>query len=62
MAPKFALQLQSKHRWNARWILEGKGPRKLKVRTPEEEEILQAVNDLPTEDLLALGRFVRRTT
>ena len=47
--PTFAFRLQDKHRWNARWILEGEPPARIEPLTPREEALLAKLRALPEE-------------
>ena len=47
--PKFAFRLQDRHRWNARWILEGEPPARIVPLTPREEALLAKLRELPEE-------------
>lgn len=54
VAPKFAFRLQDKHRWNARWILEGEPPARIEPLTAREEALLAKLRALPEERRRAL--------
>jgi hypothetical protein len=56
MDPVFAFRLQDKHRWNARWLLEGEPwPPRLPAMEMERQRILDGVGALPMERLKALA-------
>lgn len=54
MDPKYAFRLQDKHRWNARWLLQGEGPERIPAPDPEVDEIIKEIQDLPKERIQAL--------
>jgi hypothetical protein len=49
MDASYAFILQDKHRWNARWILEGVGPARMEVADEDTERLFREVMGLPAE-------------
>jgi transcriptional regulator with XRE-family HTH domain len=50
----YAFILQDKHRWNARWILEGIGPSRIDATDEEAEALFREIMDLPADRRRAL--------
>lgn len=50
----YAFILQDKHRWNARWILEGIGPARIEATDEEAAELYRQILSLPAERRRAL--------
>jgi transcriptional regulator with XRE-family HTH domain len=59
MQPRFANALQDKHRWDARWLLEGHGDPRLPFVEAEKQQILDRVSALPIERLRALAELIK---
>jgi hypothetical protein len=55
MDATFAFALQDKHRWNARWLLEGVLPRRIEVTDEEAEELYRQILALPADRRRALA-------
>lgn len=51
----YAFALQDKHRWNARWIIEGVGPSRMAILDADSEELLERIRGLPAERRKALA-------
>jgi transcriptional regulator with XRE-family HTH domain len=54
-----AFRLQDKLKWNARWLLEGVGPRKIASSDAEAEQLLREILDLPPERRRALMTLLK---
>lgn len=62
MEPRFAFRLQDKFQWNARWLLEGVGPARVKVLPRDEEEAIEALREMHPEERQAFTRLILRRT
>jgi hypothetical protein len=58
MQSRFAWPLQDKHRWNARWLLDGEGDPRLAYVEPERQQLIERVGALPADRLKALVAFI----
>lgn len=54
MDAQYAFILQDKHRWNARWILEGVGPARIEATDEEAESLYRQIMRLPAPRRRAL--------
>jgi hypothetical protein len=54
----YAFMLQDKHRWNARWIIEGVGPPRMNVLDADSEQLLDRIRGLPAERRKALAMLL----
>jgi hypothetical protein len=61
MDASYAFILQDKHRWNARWILEGVGPARIEVTDEEAEALFREILALPAERRRALRTLLGST-
>lgn len=52
--PHLAFALQDKHRWNARWLIEGVGPARIDAVDGEAEALFRDIMALPAERRRAL--------
>jgi hypothetical protein len=58
MDAKYAFALQDKHRWNARWILEGVGPARMNEGEAKAHALVQKILELPDERRDAIAVLV----
>lgn len=56
--PKFAWPLQDKHRWSARWLLDGEGEPRIPFVEAEKQKLIERVSSLPAERLKALAELI----
>lgn len=61
MDARYAFVLQDKHRWNARWLLEGKLPARIEVTDAEAEALFREIMELPAERRRALKLLLGST-
>jgi transcriptional regulator with XRE-family HTH domain len=61
MDASYAFILQDKHRWNARWILEGIGPSRIEVTDEEAEALFREIMELPADRRRALRTLLGST-
>lgn len=55
MDARYAFILQDKHRWNARWILEGVGPARIELADTEAEALYQQILGMSADRRKALA-------
>jgi hypothetical protein len=58
MQSRFAWPLQDKHRWSARWLLDGDGEPRMPYVEAEKRKLIETVSTLPADRLRALVTLI----